>query len=111
MSVSPPKPKPPQEDVDSLTLEVQELLDRVTVLEEGHAHMLEIQWSILQKQDEILARFVKLEKIQSYHLHHVYSFYDEQDYSLELSQGFIQDFRQAGANTVIVKLRGARTIL
>ena len=40
ISVSPVKPKAPHEGVESLTLEieVQELLDRVTSLEEGHAH-------------------------------------------------------------------------
>ena len=41
----------PHDEVDSLTLEmeVQELLDRVITLEEGHAHVLEIQRSIVQK--------------------------------------------------------------
>ena len=49
ISVSPIKPVLKHEDVESLTLEmeVQELLDQVTVLEEGHAHMLEIQRSIM----------------------------------------------------------------
>jgi hypothetical protein len=65
--VSPTKPTPPHEVVDALALEmeVQELLDLVTVLEEEHIHMLEIQWPILQKQNEILTRLVKLENTQS----------------------------------------------
>jgi hypothetical protein len=51
LTISPPKLKPPHEAIESLTLEikVQDLLDRVTVLEEGQAHMLEMQRSILQK--------------------------------------------------------------
>ena len=45
--------------------------------------MLEIQRSILQKQNEILSRLVKLENNQSYHQHQMYSF-DEKDYSFEV---------------------------
>ena len=62
--VSPPKPKPSHETIDSLTfeMEVRDLIDRVTVLEEGHTHVHEMQRPILQKQEEILARFTKLDK-------------------------------------------------
>ena len=42
-------------------MEVQDLIDHVTVLEEGHTHVYEMQRSILRKQEEILARFTKLE--------------------------------------------------
>ena len=57
-------------------------MDRVTVLEEDQAHMLEIQRSILQKQEDILSRLVTLENNQFRdHSHHMYSFNDELDYS------------------------------
>ena len=47
--------------MDPLTLEmeVQELIDRVTILEEGQEHMIEVQRSILQ---QVLSRLVALEK-------------------------------------------------
>ena len=52
------------ESIDPLTLEmeVQDLIDRVTVLEDGHAHILEVQKSILLTQEEILSRLAALEK-------------------------------------------------
>ena len=46
----------------TLEMEVQELIDRVTILEEGHEHMLEVQRSILQNQEQILSRLAALEK-------------------------------------------------
>ena len=50
--------------VDPLTLEmeVQELTDQVTILEEGHNHMLVVQRSILQNQEQIISRLAALEK-------------------------------------------------
>ena len=77
LTTSPPKLKPPPEAIESLTLEieVQDLMDRVTVLEEGQAHMLEMQRSILQKQEDILSRLVTLENNRFRdHSHHMYSF-------------------------------------
>ena len=49
-------------DPPILEMEVQELIDRVTILEEGHEHMLGVQRSILQNQEQILARLAALEK-------------------------------------------------
>ena len=52
------------QSVDQLTLEieVQELIDRVTILEEGQEHMLKVQRSILKNQEQILFRLAALEK-------------------------------------------------
>ena len=52
--------------MDQLTLEmeVQDLIDRVSVLEQGHAAVLNLQRSILQKQDRILSRLAVLERRQ-----------------------------------------------
>ena len=63
----PPKPMPSHVDSLTLEMEVQDLTDRVTSLEEGHAHVLEVQKSILNKQDDILSRLIRLEKNQSHH--------------------------------------------
>lgn len=64
-TVSPlPSPLPSLHDsVDPLTLEieVQDLINRVTVLEEGQEHILKIQRSILKNQDAILSRLAGLE--------------------------------------------------
>lgn len=50
--------------IDPLTMEmeVQDLIDRVTILEEGHQHILEVQSSILCNQEEIFSRLTALEK-------------------------------------------------
>ena len=54
--------------VDQLTctleMEVQDLIDRVSVLEQGHAAVLNLQRSILQKEDRILSRLAVLERHQ-----------------------------------------------
>ena len=46
--------------------------------------MIEMQKSILQKQDEILSRLVQLENDQCHHHHRMCSFDNKQDYSFEL---------------------------
>ena len=50
--------------IDPLTLEmeVQNLIDRVSQLEDSHAHMVEMQKSILKNQEKILCRLASLER-------------------------------------------------
>ena len=43
-------------DTITLEMEVQELIDRVTILEQGHSSVFNVQKSILQKQELILSR-------------------------------------------------------
>ena len=43
---------------------MQELADRVTILEEGHRHILKVQSSILKNQEEIFSRLAALEKCE-----------------------------------------------
>jgi TolA-binding protein len=58
------EPEDHHQSVDQLTLEieVQDLIDRVTILEEGQEHMLKVQRSILKNQEQILSRLAALEK-------------------------------------------------
>ena len=64
MSSSPTKSVDEESDgTDYLTLEVelQDLIERVTMLEAGQAHILEAQRLIMRDQKEILGRLAKLE--------------------------------------------------
>ena len=58
------EPEDHHQSVDQLTLEieVQDLIDRVTILEEGQEHMLKVQRSIRKNQEQILSRLAALEK-------------------------------------------------
>ena len=40
-------------DTITLEMEVQELIDQVTILEQGHSSVLNVQKWILQKQEQI----------------------------------------------------------
>ena len=53
-------------DTITLEMEVQELIDGVTVLEQGHSSVLNVQKSILQKQEQILSRLAEVERQQRY---------------------------------------------
>lgn len=64
-------------DTLSLEIEVQNLIDRVTALESGHADVLQAQKTILQKQEDILSRLTAIENRlnphpyqQNYHHNH-----------------------------------------
>ena len=52
------------EGTDFLTLEaeVQDLMERVTTLESGQAHVIEMQRSIMRDQQQIFERLAALEK-------------------------------------------------
>ena len=74
--------------VDMLTLEmeVQDLIDRVTVLEQGHAEVLNLQRSILKKQDQILSRLTVLERQQHDSARPQWNDYSFDDFSFDDSQ-------------------------
>ena len=52
-----------------LEAEVQDLMERVTVLESGQAHIIEMQRSIMRNQEQIFGRLAALEKNSYMHTH------------------------------------------